>query len=104
MLNVIMLNVIMLSVIMLIVIMLSVIMLSIFMLSVIMLSIFMLSVMATVCQPLIYLLDFFENPDEVESGKLLQVLDGPHPAGQKAGEQLGVFGDILQASRNAEKK
>jgi hypothetical protein len=90
----------MLNVIMLSVTMLSVVMLSIFMLNVVMLSV----VAAAVCQPLIYLLDFFENPDEVESGKLLQVLDGPHPAGQEAGEQLGVFGDILQASRNAEKK
>lgn len=42
-----------------------------------------------------YLFNFFKYSDEVQSGKLLEVLRGPHSAGEETGKQLGVLGHVL---------
>ena len=49
-----------------------------------------------------YPLHFSENSEKVESGQLLQILNGPHPTGQETGEELGIFRNVFEAGRNAE--
>lgn len=46
---------------------------------------------------LTYLLDLSEDPEEVQPGQLLEVLQRPHARGEQRGEQLGVLGHVLEA-------
>ena len=46
-----------------------------------------------------YPLDLAEDPEEVEAGELLEVVERPRARGQEAGEQRGVLGHVLQPGR-----
>ena len=48
-----------------------------------------------------YPFDLTEDPEEVEAGELLEVVERPRPRGQEAGEQRGVLGHVLQARRGS---
>ncbi len=42
------------------------------------------------------LLNFSENPEEVEPRQFPEVVHGPHPARHQRREQVGVLGHVLQ--------
>ena len=48
-----------------------------------------------------YPFNLTEDPQEVEAGELLEVVERPRPRGQEAGKQRRVLGHVLQARRGS---
>jgi hypothetical protein len=49
-----------------------------------------------------YPFNFSEDSEKVESRQFLEVVQRPSPAGQKAGEQGRIFGNVFETRRSSE--